>query len=117
LARRVIQSRLKRKFPSVGLNDHHVVWSLCGGGCGVALLDEETFSAVVTAFELCFSCALFHVVVSDDGNDDNTRLSLVVTCNPLTTSGTRPYPFSALHIRTCILCVGCLHLILNATAL
>jgi hypothetical protein len=72
------------------------VWSLCGGGSDVtvALLDEETLSAVVTAFELCFSCALFYVAVSDDGNDDNTRLSMVVTCNPITTSGTSLYLFS-----------------------
>jgi hypothetical protein len=94
LGRHVIENRLQRKFPSVGGNDHHVVWSLCGGGCVVALLDEETLSAVVTAFELCFSCALFHVPVNDDGNDDNTRLPLVVTCNPITTSGTGSYPFS-----------------------
>jgi hypothetical protein len=88
---------LKRKFPSVGPNDHHVVWSLCGGGCDVtdALLDEETLSAVVTAFELCFSCALFHVAVSDDGNNDNMRLFLMVTCNPVTSSSVDPYPFSA----------------------
>jgi hypothetical protein len=65
---------------------------LCVGGCDVAdaLLDEETLSAVVTAFELSFSCALFHVAVSDDGNDYNMRLFLVVTCNPITSSGTPP---------------------------
>jgi hypothetical protein len=92
-------NRLKGKFHSV-----QTTTTLCGRSpaplrtvCDVtdALLDDKTLSAVVTAFELCFSCALFR----DDGNDDDIALFLMVNSHPITSSATRFYSYPSSDVK------------------
>lgn len=76
--------------------------TLFGDGCD-ALLDDKTLSAVVTTFELSFSCAV------SDSNDAATLL-VVVKATHFTSSNTAFCPLScshvkALHTCTCVLCV------------
>ena len=76
--------------------------TLFEGGCD-ALLDDETLSAVVTTFELSFSCDV------SDSNDAATLL-VVVTATHFTSSNTAFCRPSCRHVKalrtsTCVLCV------------